>query len=88
MKKKKKGLIKAEEFDKIFDEGKESIIKYLDLKNARVVRPVQRINIDMPAEILERVDKEAGRVGVPRTSLLKLWIAQHLDQLASRTQAK
>ncbi len=87
MKKKKKGLMRSEDLDKAFDEGK-SVVKYLDLKSARVDHPVQRINIDMPTEILEKVDQEAERIGVPRTSLLKLWIAQHLDQLSSHVQTK
>ena len=37
---------------------------------------------EIPTEILEKVDKEAGRVGVPRTSLLKLWIAERVDRMA------
>ncbi len=79
---KKKNKISAEEFDKKFDEGKEDITEHLDLKSARVVYPVQRINIDIPGEILKKVDREADRIGVPRTSLIKLWIAEHTDRLA------
>lgn len=82
MKKRREKKITAEEFDKKFDEGKEDILKYADLKSVRVDYPVQRINIDIPHEMLQKVDKEAERVGVPRTSLIKLWIAQHVDELA------
>ena len=80
--KKKQKKISAEEFDKLFDEGGD-ITPYLDLKNAKYHSPVQRINIDIPQEILQKVDREAERVGVPRTSLLKLWIAQNADRLAA-----
>lgn len=72
--------IKAKEFDRVFDQG--SVSEYLDLKSAKADFPLQRINIDIPQGILERVDREATRVGVTRTSLIKLWIAEHADQLA------
>ena len=78
MKKTKK--IKASEFDRAFEEG--DAVKYLDLKTAKVDYPVQRINIDVPVQILEKVDREASRMGLPRTSLIKMWLAEHLDRLA------
>ncbi len=81
--KKKTKKISAAEFDKKFDAGKEDITPYLDLKKARVDVPLHRINIDIPAEILDKVDKEAERVGIPRTSLIKVWIAEHVDRLAA-----
>jgi hypothetical protein len=40
------------------------------------------VNIDIPEEILEKVDREATRVGVPRSSLIKLWIAERIDKMA------
>jgi len=79
--KKRQKKVKAAKFDQAFEEGK--ALKHLDLKSAKVDYPVQRINIDIPQEILEKVDREAARVGIPRTSLLKVWIAEHIDRLAS-----
>ena len=79
--KKQEKKIKATEFDRAFEEG--NAVEHLDLKTAKVHYPVHRINIDIPQDILEKVDREASRVGVPRTSLLKVWIAQHADHLAS-----
>lgn len=79
--KKKPKKITAKEFDEAFDRG-EDVTPYLDLKTAKVHYPVHRINIDIPNEILKKVDHEAARVGVTRTSLLKLWIAEHVDRLA------
>jgi len=81
MKEKREKKIKASEFDRAFEKG--SVMKYMDLKSAKIVHPVHRINIDIPQEILDKVDKEASRMGVPRTSLLKVWIAEHTDRLAS-----
>ena len=81
--KKKAKKISAEEFDKKFDAGKEDILQYTDPKSTRVVPPsVQRINIDIPSSMLVTFDKEAERVGIARTALLKVWIAEHVDRLA------
>ncbi len=75
--------LKASVFDKAFENG--DVTEYLDLKSVRARYPIHRINIDIPQEILDKVDQEASRTGVPRTSLLKLWIAKCVDGLASNT---
>lgn len=80
--KKKINKISASDFDKKFDDGKEDILKYTDPKSTRVDYPVHRINIDIPGEMLAKVDREANRMGVPRTSLIKVWIAERVDRLA------
>ena len=75
--------MKAKEFDKKFDEGK-SIKKYLDLSKAR--RPEQaqrRINVDFPAWMIHLLDKEAKRLGVPRQSIIKVWIAERIEKVSS-----
>jgi len=74
--------MKAEEFDKKFEEG-EDITGYLDLSSVR--RPVQqckRVNVDFPLWIVQRLDKESRRLGIPRQSLIKLWVAEHLEKAA------
>lgn len=70
--------MKASTFDKKFDKG-ENITKYLDL--ARATKPGQeqkRVNVDFPAWMIHRLDREAKRLGVPRQSLIKIWIAERL----------
>ena len=72
--------MKARDLDKKFDAG-EDITKYLDLSRAR--RPKQeqrRVNVDFPVWMIQSLDKEAKRLGVPRQSLIKVLIAQHLDK--------
>ena len=74
--------MKAEEFDKKFDEG-EDVTKYLDLSKAR--RPVQeqkRVNVDFPLWMIQQLDKEAKRLGVPRQSIIKLWVAERLKKVS------
>jgi macrodomain Ter protein organizer (MatP/YcbG family) len=72
--------MKAKDIDKKFDEG-ESITKYLDLSKAR--RPEQeqkRVNVDFPLWMIHLLDKEARRLGVPRQSIIKVWVAERLEK--------
>ena len=72
--------MKAKEFEKKFDSGEE-ITKYLDLAKAR--RPAQeqkRVNVDFPLWMIHSLDREAKRLGVPRQSLIKVLISQHLEK--------
>lgn len=72
--------IKAKEIEKKFDEG-EDISKYLDLSKAR--RPKQeqkRVNVDFPLWMIQLLDKEARRLGVPRQSIIKVWVAERLEK--------
>lgn len=76
--------MKARDFETAFDEGKEDITKYLDIAGAR--RPHQeqkRVNVDFPLWMIHSLDKEARRLGVPRQSLIKVWVAERLER-ASR----
>lgn len=72
-----KKKITSEEFDKRFDSG-EDVGDFLDVKQAKVNKQVQRINIDFPISFLMRIDKEARRIGVARTALIKIWMAERL----------
>ena len=72
--------MKASEFDKNFDEGKD-ISKYLDVSKAR--RPAQeqkRVNVDFPLWMIQLLDKEAKRLGVPRQAIIKVWVAERLEK--------
>ena len=72
--------MKAREFDKKFDEGKD-ISRYLDVPRAR--RPEQeqkRVNVDFPLWMIQLLDKEARRLGVPRQSIIKVWVAERLEK--------
>jgi len=72
--------MKAREFDKKFDEGKD-ISKYLDISKAR--RPKQeqkRVNVDFPLWMIQLLDREAKRLGVPRQSIIKVWVAERLEK--------
>ena len=71
--------MKAKDFDKKFDAGKEDIIDDLDLSS--IQRPNQtprRVNVDFPEWMIASLDKEAARLGVTRQSIIKVWLAERL----------
>jgi hypothetical protein len=73
--------MKTEEFDKLFDEGKD-ITHLLDLSSAR--RPNQelkRVNVDFPIWMVNKLDREAKRLGVTRQSIIKIWLAERLERV-------
>jgi predicted DNA binding CopG/RHH family protein len=70
----------AEEFDRRFDQG-EDIFDLADIKPEDIKRPglaYQRINIDVPAPMLERLDNQAAIRGITRQSLIKTWLYERL----------
>ena len=74
--------MKAKDLDKEFDEGK-SILKHLEPSKAR--RPnleQKRVNVDFPLWMIQSLDKEAKRLGVPRQSIIKIWLAERLEKSA------
>ena len=73
--------MKAHEIDKKFDENK-NILECLDISKAR--RPGQeqkRVNVDFPLWMISLLDKEAKRLGVPRQSIIKVWLAERLEKV-------
>ncbi len=78
-KRKDNSIITTEELDARFDRG-EDITEHLDLSSLR--RPgleSRRVNVDFPAWIVDALDAEARRLGVPRQSVIKVWIAERLE---------
>ena len=75
--------MKSEEFDKLFDEGKD-ITHLLDMSTAR--RPNQelkRVNVDFPLWMVKQLDQESKRLGVTRQSIIKIWLAERLERSRS-----
>jgi hypothetical protein len=74
--------MKAKEFDQKFEVG-EDLTEELDFSKARRVNQIpRRVNIDFPAWVVEELDKEAGRLGITRQALVKVWIAEKLRKAA------
>lgn len=80
--------MKAKKLDSSFDKG-EDISSVLDVSKAR--RPNQeqrRVNVDFPTWMIESLDREAGRLGVTRQSIIKVWLAERLEEQASNKASK
>ena len=65
--------ISAEGFDRKFDAG-EDVSEYLDFDNAIRPNKPQRLTLDLPCWTVTALDKEAGRIGITRQSLIKTLI--------------
>jgi hypothetical protein len=75
--------MKAKTLDRMFDAG-EDIMEHLDLNKARRVgNDAKRVNVDFPVWMVKSLDREAQRLGVTRQSLIKLWLADRLEQAVS-----
>jgi hypothetical protein len=74
--------MKAKEFDRKFDEGKD-ISKGIERTTLRRPGQEQRwVNVDLPDWMIRSLGNEAARVGVTRQSIIKMWLAEPLESLA------
>lgn len=81
--------MKAKDLDKIFDDAEVDITDYLDLsKGFRPGHEQKRVNVDFPTWMIDKLDKESSRLGVPRQSLIKVWIAERLEKPQAKRRKK
>jgi hypothetical protein len=74
--------MKAKNFDQAFDKG-ENVTAYLDLSRMHRPELVQkRVNVDFPVWMIHKLDREAKRLGVTRQSVIKMWLAERLKEVA------
>lgn len=72
--------MKAKALDTLFDAGGD-VSGLLDLSRARRTNQTpRRVNVDFPAWMIHSLDKEAGRLGVTRQSIIKVWISERLSR--------
>ncbi|MEG3437148.1 CopG family transcriptional regulator [Pannus brasiliensis CCIBt3594] len=70
--------MKAEEFDRKFDDG-EDMSEFFDLSRARRPnREKQKIELDLPLWIIRKLEAEAGKEGVSTQTFLENYLARHL----------
>ncbi len=82
-----KKQLTAEELDALHDAGVD-MTPYIDRSLTR--RPgleAQRINVDFPQWMVASLDREAGRLGITRQSMIKYWISERLDALQRAASA-
>ncbi len=77
--------MKAKDFDKKFDDNALDVVDQLDLATLKRPNQVQkRVNVDFPAWMVDSLDREAGKLGVTRQSIIKVWLAERLEAAKSR----
>jgi hypothetical protein len=75
--------MKTKRFERKFDDGSD-VSAQLDLTTARrVTQEQRRVNVDFPTWMIDSLDCEAARLGFTRQSIIKVWIAERLEQQAS-----
>lgn len=80
----KKKPVSAEAIAKLADEGK-SVSSFFSNKG-RMMGPIQRVNVDFTAPMLEELDQAANQLNISRQAVIKTLIRQALDHhyLATR----
>ena len=77
----KKKPVTTQEFDKLFEEGKD-ITEFWDLKTARREKlETRRVCVDFPKWMIQKLDQQAMKLGVTRQSLIKFWISEKLKSV-------
>ena len=72
--------MKPKKFDEKFDSG-EDLTDDLDFSKARRVNQTpKRVNIDFPTWVVEDLDRRSKRLGITRQALVKVWIAEKLQE--------
>jgi hypothetical protein len=86
----KKKPVSAETIARMADRGKD--VSRFFTNSGEMRKPIQRVNVDFSASMLEELDSAARDLNISRQAVIKTLIRQGLDQRqrarASRTRAK
>lgn len=74
---KRKKPVAAETIARLADEGKD--VSQFFTNTGRMMRPVQRVNVDFASPMLEELDDAAKELNVSRQAVIKTLIRQALD---------
>ena len=70
--------VSAEAIAKMADSGKD-VTRFFTGKG-RMVQPIQRVNVDLTAEMLGELDSLSKRLNISRQAVIKTLVRQALDQ--------
>jgi len=79
---KKRKPTSAEAIARMADQGKD--ISRFFTNKGRMVYPIQRVNVDFTAEMLEELDQEAAGLNISRQAVIKTLVREGLDRRSSR----
>ncbi|MGO9096692.1 MAG: hypothetical protein ACLQGV_15910 [Bryobacteraceae bacterium] len=76
----------AEAIAKMADRGRD--VSRFFTNRGKMMQPIQRVNVDFTASMLQELDQAAAELNVSRQALIKAFVRQALDQhhLAQRAQ--
>jgi hypothetical protein len=80
MKKTRKSIrpVSADAIARLADQGKD--VSHFFEGQGRMVQPIQRVNVDVTAAMLEELDQAALELNVSRQAVIKTLVRQALDQ--------
>jgi len=80
MKKTRKAVnpVSADNIARLADRGKD--VSRFFKGEGRMVQPIQRVNVDLTAAMLEELDRAARELNVSRQAVIKTLVRQALDQ--------
>jgi hypothetical protein len=76
----------AESIARMADEGKD--VSRFFTNSGRMVPPVQRVNVDFTAPMLEELDRQAQELNISRQAVIKTLLRQGLDQHYASTAGR
>lgn len=82
----KQTVVSAEAIARLADQGKD--ISCFFAGNGRMIHPIQRVNLDVTANMLEELDKAARDLNISRQAVIKTLVRQALDQHYLAQQAR
>ena len=72
-----KAPVKAESIARMADEGKN--ISHFFTNTGQMMKPVQRVNVDLAAPMLQELDREARELNISRQAVIKTLLRRALD---------
>lgn len=76
--------VNESELERKFDDNEEDILEYFDLSNAERINLEQtKIDLDLPAWMIQSLDREASRLGIARQAVIKTWLAERIETKVS-----
>jgi hypothetical protein len=80
MKKTRKAVnsVSADKIARLADRGKD--VSRFFKGEGRMVQPIQRVNVDLTAAMLDELDRTARELNVSRQAVIKTLVRQALDQ--------
>ena len=82
----KRNSATAEGVARVVDEGKD--VSRFFTNGGRMVSPVQRVNVDFTAPMLEELDRQAQELNISRQAVIKTLLRQGLDQHYAATTGR